>query len=83
MHLDEYLMPQQSCPNCGHAINRASGPDGVPPSVGDITVCVACEAPLQVGPGRLLIKLDPDLPGVDWEQVRMMQRALRLSKKRR
>jgi len=29
------------------------------PQEGDLTVCVRCAAALEIGPGRLLIKLDP------------------------
>lgn len=50
-------MPEQWCPNCGRSVNRVSG-DIEPPSEGDVTVCVRCAAALEIGPGRLLIKLD-------------------------
>lgn len=44
---DVHRVPEASCLNCGHRMNRAGSPDGSPiepPQDGDLAVCIRCGA---------------------------------------
>ena len=53
-----FPMPETSCPVCDIKLNRAARmtQDGLPPELGDATVCVACGSVLEYTEGMMLVE---------------------------
>lgn len=57
--LQDFKVPEQSCPSCAHTLNAAleSQADGRAPTPGDLTFCIHCNELLRYGKGLLLRKV--------------------------
>lgn len=59
--MDEYRLPEISCPACGHLLDAAANLMGNPaPHIGTMTVCIYCSAVLRFCKENQLQKISND-----------------------